>query len=416
MTCVVNPDFFDEHHARLTRFRRDLHRNPELGFHEHDTAQRVADELARLGIAFESGIGRTGIVATVNGTGPDNGRRVGLRADMDALPIHEQSSHPYISERPGVMHACGHDGHTSMLLGVAAYLAEHRDFSGTVYLVFQPAEEGLGGGRVMVEEGLFERFPMDAIYALHNWPALPAGKVAIRSGPIMAATDRLDITVRGRGGHGGVDPHLSVDPVRMAAALIQALHSVVSRDIDPLSPAVLSLCGLQGGDLDGFAVIPDEVRISGTGRSLDAATQERLEHAVRRTCEGVAATYGGEIDVDYQRIFPAAVNAESAVRHVENVVSAAVGEDDLIRDAAPSLGGEDFSFMLDQCPGAYFFLGTGQGDGTPPLHNARFDFNDDLIPRGCRLLTAIALAALMDSHNDAEAKRSTHTALVNNDA
>lgn len=399
MTDFINPRFFDEHHSRLTRIRQDLHRNPELGFREHGTARRVADELQRLNLPFESGIGETGIVATVAGKGPDNGRRVGLRADMDALPIHEQSSHDHTSQQPGVMHACGHDGHTTMLLGVAAYLAEHRDFSGTVYLVFQPAEEGLGGGKAMVEDGLFERYPMDAIYALHNWPALPAGKVAIRAGAIMAATDRLDITVRGRGGHGGVNPHLSTDPVRMAGALIQALHSIVSRDIDPLSPAALSLCGLQGGDLDGFAIIPDEVRISGTARTLDAATQQRLEEAVRRTCTGVATAHGGEIELDYQRIFPATVNVESAVRHVEDLISATLGEESLIRDIPPSLGGEDFSFMLERCPGAYFFLGTGQGEDTPPLHNARFDFNDAMIPTGCQLLTAIGLAALAEPDN-----------------
>ncbi|WP_136069097.1 amidohydrolase [Modicisalibacter radicis] len=400
MTDFLDPRFFDEQHPRLARIRQDLHRNPELGFQEHGTAARVADELKRLELPFESGIGQTGIVATVTGRGPDNGRRVGLRADMDALPIHEQSSHDHTSRQPGVMHACGHDGHTTMLLGVAAYLAEHRDFSGTVHLVFQPAEEGLGGGRAMVEDGLFARFPMDAIYALHNWPALPAGKVAIRTGAIMAATDRLDMTVRGRGGHGGVNPHLSTDPVRMAGALIQALHSIVSRDIDPLSPAALSLCGLQGGDLDGFAIIPDEVRISGTARTLDTATQQRLEEAVRRTCAGVATAHGGEIELDYQRIFPATINAEPAVHHVENLVGATLGEDSLIRDVAPSLGGEDFSFMLEHCPGAYFFLGTGQGEDTPPLHNARFDFNDAMIPTGCRLLTAIALASLAEPNSD----------------
>ncbi|KFF48570.1 peptidase M20 [Gammaproteobacteria bacterium MFB021] len=391
---LIDSPFFERHHARLTDLRQTLHRHPELGFQEHETARLIAEELTRLEIPFVSGIGQTGIVATLTGQRPDNGRRVGLRADMDALPIHELSTHAYVSQRPGVMHACGHDGHTTMLLGVAAYLAEWRDFAGTVYLVFQPAEEGLGGGLAMVEDGLFERFPMDAIYALHNWPTLPAGQVAIRSGAIMAATDRLDISVRGHGGHGGVDPHLATDPVRMAGALIQALHSVVSRDIDPLSPAALSLCGIQGGELDGFAIIPDEVRISGTARTLDEATRQRLEEAVRRTCAGVATTYGGEIGLDYQRIFPATRNAESAVRHVERVTRATLGDAALISDVAPSLGGEDFAFMLEHCPGAYFFLGTAEGEATAPLHNARFDFNDALIPTGCRLLTAIALAAL----------------------
>ncbi|MBZ9559686.1 MULTISPECIES: M20 aminoacylase family protein [unclassified Modicisalibacter] len=394
MTDFIDPTFFDHHHAALTRLRHDLHRHPELGFQEHATAERVAAELTRLNIPFESGIGGTGIVATVTGQLPDNGRRIGLRADMDALPIQELGEHQHASTNPGVMHACGHDGHTTMLLGVATYLAAHREFAGTLYLVFQPAEEGLGGGRAMVEDGLFERFPMDAIYALHNWPALPAGRVAVRSGAIMAATDRLDITVRGKGGHGGVNPHLAVDPVRTTGALIQALHSVVSRDADPLAPAALSLCGLQGGDLDGFAIIPDEVRLSGTVRTLDTATQDRIEQAVRRICDGIAAAHGSEIAVDYQRIFPATLNDAEATRHVEASVADLLGEQALVRDVQPSLGGEDFSFMLQRCPGAYFFLGTAEDDDTPPLHNARFDFNDNVIPVGCRLLAAIGLGAL----------------------
>lgn len=395
MTELIDPNFFERHHAELIQIRHELHRHPELGFQEHETAKLIETELERLGLPFEAGIGKTGIVATVTGKRPDNGRHIGLRADMDALPIQELNEHSYTSAVPGRMHACGHDGHTTLLLGVARYLAEHRDFAGTLHLVFQPAEEGLGGGRAMVEEGLFERFPMQAIYALHNWPSLPAGQVAIRPGAIMAATDRLDIRVRGKGGHGGVNPHLSTDPVRMAGALIQSLHSVVARDINPLSPAALSLCGLQGGDLDGFAIIPDEVHISGTARSLDVDTQDRMEHMVRRVCEGVAIAHGGDIDVDYQRIFPATINTEAETRHVEACIVQTLSESALIRDVAPSLGGEDFSFMLQRCPGAYFFLGTAKSDTTPPLHNARYDFNDDIIPTGCRLLLAMGLNALV---------------------
>jgi len=394
MTHFIDPSFFNAQHQALAKLRQELHRNPELGFQEHGTSRLIATELTRLGLPFESAIGGTGIVASVEGHHPDNGRRVGLRADMDALPIQELNESAHASTNAGVMHACGHDGHTTMLLGVARYLAEHRDFSGTLYLVFQPAEEGLGGGKAMVEDGLFERFPMDAIFALHNWPALAQGQVAIRPGPIMAATDRLDIRVKGKGGHGGVNPHLATDPVRMTGALIQALNSVVSRDADPLSPAALSLCGIKGGDLDGFAIIPDEVRISGTVRTLDAATQDRIEHAIRRTCDGVAATYGGDIELTHARIFPATLNDPDATRHVEHTVKEVLGEAALQSDVKPSLGGEDFAFMLEKCPGAYFFLGTAVGDSTPPLHNARYDFNDDIIPTGCRLLCAIGLGAL----------------------
>ncbi|MDR5901624.1 amidohydrolase [Halomonas icarae] len=394
MTDFIDPSFFDAEHTSLTTLRHDLHRHPELGFEEHATASLIADELTRLGLPFEAGIGGTGIVATVKGKREDNGRRVGLRADMDALPIQELGEHDHVSSTPGVMHACGHDGHTTMLLGVARYLAEHRDFAGTLYLVFQPAEEGLGGGRAMVEAGLFERFPMDAIFALHNWPALPQGQVAVRPGPIMAATDKINIRVKGKGGHGGVNPHLAIDPVRMTGALIQALHSVVSRDADPLSPAALSLCGIRGGELDGFAIIPGEVRLSGTVRTLDEATQNRIEHAIRRTCDGVAATYGGEVEVDYERIFPATINNEKAARFVEATVAEVLGKSALETEVKPSLGGEDFAFMLEKCPGAYFFLGTAVGDETPPLHNASYDFNDAIIPTGCRLLAALGLGAL----------------------
>lgn len=396
MTQPIDPTFFDDQHSSLTELRQHFHRHPELGFKEHATSARVCDELERLDIPFDHGLGGTGVVATIKGLGPDNGRRIGLRADMDALPIQEASDHGHVSEVPGVMHACGHDGHTTMLIGAARYLARHRDFSGTIQLVFQPAEEGLGGGRAMVEEGLFERFPMDAIYGLHNWPALPRGQVAIRPGPIMAATDRLDICIRGKGGHGGVNPHLSTDPVRMAGALIQALHSVVSRDADPLSPAALSLCGIKGGELEGFAIIPDEVRLSGTVRTLDSATQDRIAKAIQRTCDGVAATYGGEIDVDHQRIFPATVNHPAATDHVIATTKELLGETALERDVNPSLGGEDFAFMLEKCPGAYFFLGSAESDTTPPLHNARYDFNDAIIPVGSQLLVAIALGALND--------------------
>lgn len=394
MTHHIDPAYFEHLHPYLTAIRHDLHRQPELGFEEHATAARVERELEKLGLPYETGIGKTGIVATVTGRKADNGRRIGLRADMDALPMHELNQCEHASQVPGCMHACGHDGHTSMLLGVAAYLAEHRDFAGVLYLIFQPAEEGLGGGRAMVEEGLFDRYPMDAVYALHNWPALPFGKVAVRSGPIMAAADRLLITVRGQGGHGGVNPHLSTDPVRMTGALIQSLHSVISRDVDPIAAAALSLCGIEGGDLKGFAVIPDEVRISGTVRTLDKASQDRIEQAIRRICDGIAAAHGGEITVAYERIFPATVNESAAALHVEETVCAELGEQALIRDVSPSLGAEDFAYMLEQCPGAYFFLGTAEQENTPPLHNARFDFNDRIIPIGSRLLLSIALRAL----------------------
>ncbi|NYS78393.1 MULTISPECIES: amidohydrolase [Halomonadaceae] len=396
MLQTIQDDFFNSRYFYLQSFRRELHRHPELGFEEYQTSKKVMQELDRLGISYVSDIAGTGIVATIKGNLDDNNRSIGLRADMDALPLAELSEVAYASEIKGKMHACGHDGHTVILLGVAAWFAEHRDFSGTLHLVFQPAEEGLGGGQQMVKEGLFERFPMDEIYALHNWPELPFGKVGICSGPIMAAADQVKIKVQGRGGHGGVNPHRSIDPVRMAGTLIQALHSVVSRDVDPIASAVLSLCGIQGGTLDGFAVIPDEVNISGTVRTLDDNSRTTIENAMARVCEGVSHAYGGEVFLDYQRLFPVTVNSLSSVCIVESCVEAIWGRGALVDSVSPSLGAEDFSFMLKECPGAYFFLGTGEGDKCHPLHSAHFDFNDRIIPYGSRLLVEIAMKALIN--------------------
>lgn len=394
MVQPTTNSFFDKHQDYLQRFRQELHRHPELGFEEHQTAAKVAQELDRLGIDYIKGFAGTGIVATIKGNLDDKGKRVGLRADMDALPIDELGQPAYASEIKGKMHACGHDGHTTILLGVATWLAEHRDFSGTVFLVFQPAEEGLGGGERMVKDGLFEQFPMDEIYALHNWPALPFGKVGVCAGPIMAAADQIKIKVQGSGGHGGVNPHHSIDPVRMAGNLIQALHSIVSRDVDPNAAAVLSLCGIKGGTLDGFAVIPDEVNISGTVRTLDENSRTIMENAMARVCEGVGQAYGGKILLDYKRLFPVTINSPAPTKLVETCVENIWGAEALIKDISPSLGAEDFSFMLKECPGAYFFLGTREGEEAYPLHSAYYDFNDRIIPHGSRLLVEVAMKSL----------------------
>lgn len=387
-------DFFNDQLEELVQFRRDLHRHPELGFNEHRTAALVEGELQRLNLPYVKGIGVTGIVATVTGQKPDNGRRIGLRADMDALPIHEVTQHDHSSEIEGCMHACGHDGHTTLLLGVARYLAAHRDFAGTIYLIFQPAEEGLGGAHAMVEDGLFERFPMDEIYGLHNWPYLPAGTIAVTNGPIMAATDRFDIRIQGVGGHGGATPHLTVDPIRVSGSLINALHTIIGREVDPQEAAVLSLCAIESGDLDAFNVIPDTARLSGTVRTFSAETQDHIETAIQRICQGTGASFGADIQLTYQRIFPATINTPKCAEHVRTTVCELMGENAMDSTLKPSLGGEDFAFMLRACPGAYFFLGSGKGGDTPPLHSPYYDFNDEVIPNGCRLLTSLALRAL----------------------
>lgn len=386
--------FFSSHLSEFKSLRRDLHRNPELGFEEHRTSSKVKDLLTELGLPFVSGLGVTGIVATVEGSLPDNGKRVGLRADMDALPMQEKSEHAHRSENDGCMHACGHDGHTTILIAVAKYLAANRNFAGIIYLVFQPAEEGGGGGEKMVADGLFQQFPMDAIFGLHNWPYIDAGKIAVLDGPAMSAVDIVGIEIKGKGGHGGVSPHLTTDPIRVAGTLIPALHSIVSREFDPKDPVVLSLCSIQAGQIPAFNVIPDTALLSGTVRTFSKDNQERIQASVERICAGTAISFGAEIDLDYQQVFPATVNDVEKAEFVRNIIKQEFPQGTLDETVEPSMGGEDFSFMLNACPGAYIFLGSGTGPNSEPLHSPLFDFNDDVIPIGAKLLTSVALQSL----------------------
>lgn len=379
---------------RLVAFRRELHRHPELGFQEQETARRVREQLDALGVAYESGIAGTGIVAWLQGRGGDATGAVGLRADMDALPLEEHSGVPYASGNPGRMHACGHDGHTTMLLGAIEELQARDDFAGTVYFVFQPAEEGVGGGKAMVGEGLFRRFPMDEIYALHNWPGLPVGRFGLMPGPIMASGDRVDITIRGRGGHGGMNPHGCIDPVRIAADLIQRAHTIVSREIDPLQPAVLSICAVQSGDLTGFNVIPDTAVLSGTLRALDPAVGERLRQSLRALCESLAQYYGATIDLHIDDTFLVTMNDPDATEMGRDVIRRLYGGETLQADHQPSMGSEDFSFMLNECRGAYIHVGSRDDEHRQPLHSQEYDFNDRIIPTGIELLSGLAVASL----------------------
>ena len=378
----------------LKAIRHDLHRHPELGFEEHRTAAAIADELHRLEIPFEAHIGKTGIVAMIPGRSNRSKRAIGLRADMDALPLHEANTSAHKSTIPGAMHACGHDGHVTMLLGAARYLQRTRQFDGTVYLIFQPGEEGHAGGLAMVKDGLFDRFPAEQIFALHNWPSLPLGTVSIANGPAMAATDRITVTIHGVGGHGGVAPHKAVDPILVAGHVITALHHIVSRNLDPLDAGVVSLCAISGGSLDGFAVIPDEVKIVGTARSLKPEVQDLLERRVNEVIQGVAQTFGATATVLYERLFPATINTPAEAALATEVAVALFGRDNVAAHPQPSLGGEDFSFMLRERPGAYIHLGTGKTGSDPGLHNPKFDFNDDAIPYGAALLAGIAEKAL----------------------
>ncbi len=376
------------HHAELKDIRHDLHAHPELGFEEARTAAIVAEKLAAWGIEVHRGLAKTGVVGVVRGRKSASGRAVGVRADMDCLPMHETGEVPYRSRHEGRMHACGHDGHTTMLLGAARYLAETRNFDGTAYLIFQPAEEGGGGGRLMVEEGLFERFPANEVYALHNWPGLPPGKIAVRAGPMMAATDEIQITVRGRGGHAAM-PHLAVDPVVATAHIIAALQTVASRNVNPVDSVVVSVCSMQTSQLGAYNIIPDAVRLTGTVRSFRPETRSLAEARVREIVELIARALGASAEIEFRRGYPATVNSAREAAFAARVGERVFGKGNVVTDAEPTMGGEDFSYMLLERPGAYVWLGQGGGPGGCFLHNSSYDFNDEVIPLGAGYLAAL---------------------------
>jgi hippurate hydrolase len=382
-----------EFHAELTAIRRDIHAHPELAFQETRTSDIVAAKLAAWGIEAHRGLAKTGVVGVVKGRKSSSGRAIGLRADMDCLPMHETGTVPYKSTHAGRMHACGHDGHTTMLLGAARYLAETRNFDGTAYLIFQPAEEGGGGGRVMVEEGLFERFPANEVYALHNWPSLPPGQIAVRPGPMMAATDEIQVTVRGKGGHGAM-PHLAVDPVVITAQVIGALQTIASRNASPLDSIVVSVCSMETSQTGVFNVIPDFVKLVGTVRTFRPETRDLAERRIREIVSGIAGAMGGGADIAYHRGYPATINTEREAAFAARVGERVFGKDNVFTDAEPTMGGEDFSYMLLARPGAYVFLGQGGGPTSCFLHNSGYDFNDEVIPLGAGYLAALVEDAL----------------------
>jgi len=367
--------------APLVSFRRDIHANPELAYEEHRTAKKIAEALSELGLEVHTGIGRTGLVASLKVGNSD--RTIGLRADMDALPIHEETGLPYASRHPGVFHGCGHDGHVSMLLGAAQHLANTRRFDGTVHFIFQPAEEGEAGARAMIKDGLFERFPCDRVFAFHNWPDLPAGTISTRSGPIMAAADKFEILVEGRGGHAAM-PHQTPDAILAASDLVTQLNSLVSRRISPMSTAVLSVTQIEGGSAHN--VLPAAVRVVGTVRTFDADVQDRIEESLRLVAEGVAVASGTRMTVNYNRYYPATINN---VQAVEEALKAAAGVAHAEVAPHPAFTSEDFGFMLQACKGAYIWLGQGRGDNDVPLHHPHYDFNDDVLATGIRLHVAL---------------------------
>ncbi|OVZ56671.1 peptidase M20 [Pigmentiphaga sp. NML080357] len=375
-------------HDDLTLLRRDLHAHPELGFEEVRTSGIVAKALELLGVEVHRGIGKTGVVGVIRGRRCDSGRMIGLRADMDALPMTEDNAFDHRSSKPGLMHGCGHDGHTAILLGVARYLAKTRNFDGTAVLIFQPAEEGLGGARAMMEDGLFDIFPCNEIYALHNWPGLPAGKVGINPGPMMAASDRFEIVIEGRGGH-GAHPYLTIDPVVVAGQIITATQSIVARNVNPLDSAVVSICSVQAGHPGAMSVIPREARLVGTVRTFRRTVQEMVETRLRELSTSIAAAFGATATLKYERIYPATINTPREANFVADVATAMLGKENVIRDLTPSMGAEDFSFMLQGRPGAYFRLGQGGAESGCFLHNSNYDFNDAVIPLGAGIMASL---------------------------
>ena len=364
----------------LIALRRDIHAHPELAFHETRTADIVARELASYGLEVHRGLAKTGVVGVLRkGNGP---RAIGLRADMDALPVEEKNEFAHCSRHAGRMHACGHDGHTTLLLGAARYLAENEDtldFDGTVYFIFQPAEESEAGADVMVKDGLFDRFPMEAVYGLHNWPGIAVGEMSVMPGPVMAGTCAFEISICGRGCHAAM-PHQGVDTLVVASHLVLALQTVVSRSLHPCESAVVSVTQIHGGE--ALNVIPDDAVLRGTIRTFKPEIQDLVEAAIERLCAGIAATFGATIKVSYDRRYPPTVNSPAETELCRQAAGAVFGETQVRRDDIPSMAAEDFAYMLQVKPGCYVWLGNGPGTGGCSLHNPHYDFNDEILPLG----------------------------------
>jgi amidohydrolase len=365
-------------HPEMTAWRHDLHAHPELSMQESRTAAVVRAKLAEFGVDdIITGMATHGVVGVIRAG--SSGRAIGLRADMDALPIHEETGLPHASLTPGVMHACGHDGHTTMLLGAAKYLAETRNFDGTVYLIFQPAEEFEGGGEMMVNDGLFERCPMDKVFGLHNWPEMKAGTFLWRTGPVMAAVGFFEITVTGKGSH-GASPHQGIDPIMVSAQIIGALQTIVSRSIEPIEGGVVSVGSISGGE--AYNILPERVVMKGTARWYRPEVGDQIEAGMNRLVKGIAESFGASGELRFFRHAPATVNDAEATVLALDAAKVIAGADGVKEMRAPTMGGEDFAFMLNAKQGAYLMLGGGRGEADPLLHHPKYDFNDEILPVG----------------------------------
>jgi hippurate hydrolase len=390
-------DPITEFHAELTQIRRDIHAHPELCFEEQRTADVIAGKLTEWGIPTDRGMGVTGVVGIIrNGSST---RAIGLRADMDALPVQEINTFPHASKHTGKMHACGHDGHVAMLLGAAHYLSKHRNFDGTVYLIFQPAEEGGGGAKRMMDDGLFAKYPMDAVFGMHNWPGIPAGSFGVTPGPMMASSNEFEVAVRGRGAH-AAQPHKGIDPIMVAIQIAQSWQTIVSRNKNPLDAGVLSITQIHAGSATN--IIPDEATLVGTVRTFSTAVLDLIENRMRSIAEHTAAAFDAEIDFRFKRNYPPLINHEKETAFAAEVLQSVVGEDKVDAQVEPTMGAEDFAFMLQEIPGCYVFIGNGEGThreaghglGPCNLHNPSYDFNDELLPLGATYWVKLAEAWL----------------------
>jgi len=370
----------------MKTWRQDLHRIPEIGLEEYKTSSYIKEKLKKWNIEYKDGYSNTGIVALIKGTKGNSDKSIGLRADFDALPMTEKNNFDYKSTNKGMMHACGHDGHTAMLLGAAKYLSENPDFDGTVHFIFQPGEEGFGGGEKMIQDGLFKDFNIDEVYALHNWPGLKLGEFGVSTGPMMAAVDEFDIVVKGKGGHAAM-PDLAVDPVVIASQIINSLQTIISRIINPVDKALITVTKIRGGS--AYNVIDDEVKLGGTVRTFKNKTRDLIEKKIHDTAKGIALANGGEAEIHYYRKYPATINSKNESVFAGDVAKELVGEKNVVRDIEPSMGAEDFSYLLNEKPGSYLYIGQKDDNHNAHLHTTQYDFNDYLLPLGVNYWVAL---------------------------
>ena len=365
----------------MKSWRQDLHKIPEIGLEEYETSKYIKNKLKEFNINFKEGYSNTGLVAWVKGNKGNSNKSIGLRADFDALPMPEKNNFEYKSSKDGMMHACGHDGHTSMLLGAAKYISENNDFDGTVYFIFQPGEEGFAGGKKMIEDGLFDDFSIDEVYALHNWPDLPLGSFGVNSGPMMAAVDEFDIIVKGKGGHAAF-PQLVIDPIIVASQIVTAIQTIISRSTDPVDKALISITKIHGGT--AYNVIDDEVKLSGTIRTFKPETRSFIEKKIEEIANGIAKAHGAGANIEFDLInkYPPTINSKKESEFAAKIAKQMVGEENVNTDIDPSMGGEDFSYLLNKKPGSYLYIGQGDENHKAHLHTTKYDFNDNLLPIG----------------------------------